>query len=123
MLKDDVPTKVVNLLRAHFENTLINVRIYMLRTELFEIAYDVRQGCPESPILFSYIVNWIMNNTLKEDDGVAFSAQQKIADVEHADDGTLLTDSAQTAQNMIERVVKMASEIELVINIPKTKYL
>jgi hypothetical protein len=34
-----------------------------------EYAY---QGCPALPILFIYFVDWIMKNTLKEDDGVAF---------------------------------------------------
>jgi len=41
-------------------------------------------------------MNWIMKNALK-DDCVAFLAQEKIADIEYADDGTLLADSPQKA--------------------------
>jgi hypothetical protein len=47
-----------------------------------------------------------LKNTLKEDDGVAFSPQEKIAYIEYADNGTLLTDSTQKTQNMIQREAK-----------------
>ncbi|KAK2706706.1 hypothetical protein QYM36_014672 [Artemia franciscana] len=74
-----------------------------------------------SLILFNYTRDQIMKNALKEDD-VAFSAQ-KITDIEYANDGTVLADSAQKAQSMIERVAKTASETGLAISILKTKYL
>ncbi|KAK2719536.1 hypothetical protein QYM36_005125 [Artemia franciscana] len=64
-----------------------------------------------------------MKNALKEDDGIAFSTQETIADIEYADDGTLLVDSAQNRLNIIERVAKMASETGLTISNPKTKHL
>jgi hypothetical protein len=35
MLEDSVPTKIVNLVRAYFENNLSNVRKYGELTELF----------------------------------------------------------------------------------------
>ena len=96
MLEDGVPTSIVELPRELWEY-LINVRIYGELTELIEIAYGVRQGCLASPTLFNYIIDWVMKNALKEDDGVGFSAQEKIADIEYTDDGTLLADSAQKA--------------------------
>ena len=62
MLEDGVPTKIVDLIRAYYENTrayyentLSNVRIYGELTELFEIAHVVRQGCPASPILLTIL--------------------------------------------------------------------
>jgi len=45
MLEDSVPTKIVQLLRAYYENTLSNKQIYDELPELFKIAYDIYQGC------------------------------------------------------------------------------
>ncbi|KAK2704366.1 hypothetical protein QYM36_016679 [Artemia franciscana] len=59
---------------------------------------------------------------MKEDDDVAISAQETIADTEYADNGTLLVDNNKKAQNIMERVLNSASKTGLVISIPKTSY-
>ena len=57
MLKDSVPTKIVDLLRAYDENILSNLWIYGELMELFEIAHGVHQGCLALPFFFNYVID------------------------------------------------------------------
>ncbi len=57
---------------------------------LFEVTTGVRQGCPLSPTLFNFVVDWILRNTLSGASGVQLSSTFGLTDLAYADDIALL---------------------------------
>ena len=122
MLEDGVPTKIVNLIRAYYASTKSRIRVYGEESAEFTVTSGVRQGCPLSPSLFNFAIDWIMKQAVTESPGVQMGSHFRIADLEYADDVVLLGENFHDVQQMLDLVDRFASQIGLEINVAKTKY-
>ena len=122
MLEDGVPAKLVNLIRAYYASTKSRIRVYGEESTEFDVTSGVRQGCPLSPSLFNFAVDWIMKQAVTEFPGVQINNHFRITDLEYADDVVILGDNFHEVQQMLELVNRFASQIGLQINVAKTKY-
>ena len=121
MLADGIPPKFVRLLKAFYSSTKARVRVYGAESSAFSLSSGVRQGCPLSPVLFNYAIDWIMINALRDYQGVQINNHLWISDLEYADDVVLLGTDFQSLSSILERVTFFASQLGLCINTAKTK--
>ena len=118
---DGMPQKLVNLIKSYYSNTRARIRIYGEESSEFSLNSGVRQGCPLSPVLFNYAIDWIMHHSLIDYLGVQLSPDVFVADLEFADDIVILGDSPSVLQPILNRVVHFAKIMGLEINSIKTK--
>nr|CAH8840565.1 unnamed protein product [Trichobilharzia regenti] len=118
---DGVPTKLINLLRSYYSNTKARVRVNGEESRTFEVTSGVRQGCPASPILFNFTIDWILRHALTEHHGVQLSPDIHITDLEFADDVVLLAENFPDMQQALDQINHLAPTIGLKINTSKTK--
>ena len=90
----------------------------------------VLQGDVLAPYLFIVVIDWVMRNSNIEDLGFIThkrisrrTPEQKIGDLEYADDISLLENETHKAQQQIDSLSDTAKEVGLLINIGKTKVL
>jgi hypothetical protein len=122
MLHDGMPPKLVNLIRSYYSATKARVRVYGEESSDFDLRTGVRQGCPLSPVLFNYAIDWILDNSLRDYRGVQVSEDFWIADLEYADDVVLLGESPDSLQPALDRINHYAATIGLEINASKTRF-
>ena len=121
MLQDGTPPKLVNLIRAYYASTKARVRVYGEESCDFDLHTGVRQGCPLSPVLFNYVVDWIMDKALEDYRGVQVSTDFWLADIDYADDVAVLGESPAHLQPFLDRISSFAAKVGLEINASKTK--
>ena len=123
MAADGVPIKLLNLIKAYYVSTTARVRAYGEESEGFNLSAGVRQGCPLSPMLFNYAIDWILERALPPYRGVQLSDDLWIADLEYADDVVLLGAEPASLQPVLERIARYAADLGLSINPSKTKLM
>ena len=64
----------------------------------------VHQGCPLSPILFNYAIDWVMIKAIAEYRGVQLSSDIWISDIEYAEDVVNLAENLQNLNFLLENV-------------------
>ncbi|MDY6929965.1 MAG: reverse transcriptase family protein [Pseudomonadota bacterium] len=120
---DGVPVKIINLLKAYYNQTRANVQVYGEVTETFPVRTGVRQGCVLSPILFNFTIDWILRNALSHAHGVELAPGKALTDLDYADDVALFTTNISEMQSIMDRVDQYASTIGMNISLNKTKIL
>ncbi len=88
-----MPPKLLRLIKAYYESTKMMVRASGSESMPFEIHSGVRQGCALSPILFDYIIEWILGQALQDYPGVQVGANVRVSDLAYADDIVILSSS------------------------------
>ena len=121
LLLDGMPPKLVKLISSYYTATNSRVRVYGEESKEFALYSGVRQGCPLSPVLFNFAVDWIMFNALGEYRGVQVSPDLWISDLEYADDAVVLGDNPEDLGTVLNRIRFYAAVIGLQINTSKTK--
>ena len=66
MEADGMPAKLLRLIQAYYRVTRARVRAYGEESATFEVKTGVRQGCALSPILFNYVIDYILNEALQD---------------------------------------------------------
>ena len=59
MAEDGAPQEIIEILRSAYKDTETCVRVSGNDTPKFPVEFGVKQGCPLSPILFNYAIDWI----------------------------------------------------------------
>lgn len=118
---EGVPPKIVSMLKVLYKQTLCTVRVYNNLTESFEVTTGVRQGAIGSPILFNFVIDWILNSALSANDGVDIGDGSRVTDLTFADDIALLAEDEALLQHMINRLQNAASRVGMIISPEKTK--
>jgi hypothetical protein len=90
-------------------------------TEKFETRTGVRQGCPLSPILFNYAIDWVLRTALNAASGVKLSPGHNITDLDYADDIAVFSESYHEMQNILNNIDTISRSVRLKINDSKTK--
>ena len=123
MLSDGLPPKLVNLIKAYYSSTRAKVRAYGEESSCFGLTTGVRQGCPLSPVLFNYVIDWVMKASLADYQGVQVSTDFWLSDLDYADDVVVLGESVEHLQTALDRISSFAACVGLQINAAKTKVL
>jgi hypothetical protein len=118
---DGVPTKLINLIRAFYRHPGNRVLVNGEQTDRFETRTGVRQGCPLSPVLFNFVIDWILRLSLADFDGVHISPQHNITDLDYADDIAIFSEDYSEMQRILDKVDAVSRSVGLRINASKTK--
>ena len=116
-----IPEKLVRVLSSFYCNGLSKVKVYGELSEGFPIATGVRQGCIISPCLFNVVLDYIMKKSAEGLNGLTFSDNQSVTDLDYADDIVYLSDNEADTQLFVDRLNSYASLLGLTINTKKTK--
>ena len=119
-----VPAHLVSLLRGLYEDQEAAVRTEYGDSEWFGVGKGVRQGCILSPYLFNIYAEYIMREADLDQcpDGVRV-AGLTLNNLKYADDTTLLSESRDGLQAMLERVRVESKKMGLSLNTKKTKIM
>nr|VZI25315.1 unnamed protein product [Spirometra erinaceieuropaei] len=121
MALDDVPAKIIAMIKAYYRSTTARVLVRNNLPQPFGIRSGIRQGCILSPILFNYAIDWILGRALRDSDGVEFAPGHRLTDLDYADDIALLASNFGDLQSMVSRVNEVAKSVGLSINAGKTE--
>jgi hypothetical protein len=123
LLRNGVPTKFVNILKALYTNTQGRVRVYNEISSNFEITSGVRQGCPISPFLFNFVIDDIIKNALItcHEGGIELLPGRKLFDLEYADDIVAIGENPQMLQHFLENLTNETEKYGLKFSPAKCK--
>ncbi|KAA3672338.1 uncharacterized protein DEA37_0010944 [Paragonimus westermani] len=109
LLRKRVPEKYVNLLRSLFANPASWVRVYGQLPRAFIPFNCVRQGCPISPYLFTFFMDDIVEEALRESSGLGVELLPgvRLTDLKYADGIDLLSPSAEDMRTMLNKVIRL----------------
>jgi sorting nexin-29 len=119
LIKHNVPNKLIKLIKLTMQQTKMKVEVNNSYSEWFETKTGVRQGDPLSALLFSVVLNSIMDN-LEVRGNISTRLKQICA---YAADNLI---TARTKQVLIDTFCQLKSEAQKVglrVNNNKTKYL
>jgi Reverse transcriptase (RNA-dependent DNA polymerase) len=124
-----IPTQLVAAIRKLYDNSKAMVSVNGKTSDLFEITTGVLQGDTLAPFLFIIVMDYVMSNS-EEDHGFIYKLhkssrhpEQKINDLDFADDIAMLENSIRLANEQIRKLATTASEVGLEINAEKTEYM
>ena len=117
--------KYVKLLQAIYAQTSGRMRAYGELSPPFDITSGVRQGCPLSPFLFTFVMDDCFQRTLVDSNGggVELLPGAKLCDLEYADDAGLLSDDPQVLQHILDRLEYTVSSYGMTFAPHKCKIL
>src|SRR6218665_2845393 len=119
-----VPTKIIDLIKNFYEDSLCAVRCRGELGEWFRVVSGVRQGCVLSPLIFAIVVDWIMSRATGENTfGLKWTEGERLTDLDFADDIALLDNTWDGIKQLTERVQTEAAKVGLPINPDKTKVM
>jgi len=88
----------------------------------FSIHSGVRQGSILSLFLFNLAVDWIMAQTLKNDNRGVVLDDMIVADLDFMDNICLLDDNSDDAPKLLDKVARNSTRVGLHLNVAKTKF-
>ncbi|VDK89430.1 unnamed protein product [Dibothriocephalus latus] len=103
------------MIKAYYRPTTAQVLVHNNPLESFAIRSGIYLGCILSPILFNYVINWILRKSLRGEDGVEPAPGRRLSDLDYADDIALLASSFDDVQS----VVSWGNEIDMSIGLSK----
>jgi hypothetical protein len=99
------------------------VKIGDMCTDPSNIGRGVRQGCSLSPILFTIYAEMMMAEAMEGmDEGIVVGGKM-VQDVRFADDQGMVANSEMGLQRMMDRLVDVAKDYNMKINVKKTKVM
>ena len=119
---DGVPEKLVKIIRAYYSATSAQVRTGGNLSNAFPLTSGVRQGCALSPMLFNWVIDWVMDRALAGYRGVQIGEDDWVSDLVYADDIVIVGDAVHAVQSVLNQLSNIAASVGLGINADKTKF-
>ena len=119
-----IPSKLINLVKALYNNFECAVVDSDGHGDWFPIQTGVKQGCNMSGFLFLLVIDHIMKNTTATGrNGIRWNLTTILDDLDFADDIALLASTKQHLQNKTDKLVEEAAKTGLKINTHKSKVM
>ena len=116
-----IPNKLVSLIKNGYEGTGCRVIHSGQLTKHFEVKTGVRQGCLLSSFLFLLVIDWIKKICAKQRlNGIQWTLNMKLEDLDFADDLALLSHNHQQMQEKTSELAAISSRVGLNIHNYKT---
>ena len=123
LLKNGCSKVMLKALFAMYQSVKSCVRYKGKCSNFFNTDTGVKQGDPLSPVLFIFFINDIINSTSDDNDELLTLNDVNIFMLMYADDAVFFSKSAQTLQNMLNKLHNYSNEWGLKINTDKTKIM
>ena len=122
LLQNKIGGKFYDLIKNLYSKSKCSIKFGFQRTEYFEYANGVRQGCILSPMLFNLYLNEIptLLDTMKTDP-VLLPDGSKLNCLLYADDLILISHTAEGLQTALNTLSQFCNDWLLNINLKKTK--
>ena len=105
----DIPLKIIELVKAIYNNIECAVIEESELTEWFKIETGVKQGYNLSRFLFLLVIDWIMRKTVRNGEyGIRWRLTTKLDDLDFADDIALISSTKQQLQEQSINITKFA---------------
>jgi hypothetical protein len=122
-----IPVRIVNAIKVLYDNSESTVKINGQFTEYFKINTGVLQGDTLAPFLFIIVLNFVLERSYDNDNdnqfGFSTTKNEKITDLDFADDIVLFDDNKEKAVLHFNKIQTEAEKVGLQINNNKTKYI
>ncbi|PIO74748.1 hypothetical protein TELCIR_03237 [Teladorsagia circumcincta] len=119
-----VPQPFISIFKNLYLDSSCCVRTDTGYTPFFQIATGVRQGCILSPILFDICLDFVMKKTMeKVRTGISWSGQNRLTDLDFADDIALLAEDESKLQQVATCLDNEANMTGLRISAHKSKVM
>jgi len=128
-----IPEKIVQAIRTIYEQSTSRVLVDGKISKEFKTNTGVLQGDVLAPFLFIIVIDYVMR---KSEDSFGFithlqegtrtrikKPEQRLNDLDYADDIALLESTLERSQNQLERTNEEANKVGLEINVDKTKLM
>lgn len=115
------PEKIVRLIQALYDNAELAVLHKGQISSSFTTTSGVKQGCPLSPLLFTVVLDNILNEVCSTKRGITWGLTKQLEDLEYADDICLLSHKLSDIQSKLNHLEQLALHAGLEINLEKTK--
>ena len=116
-----MPDHLICLLRNLYARQEETVRNGLGTTDWFQIGKGV-QGCILSPCLFSFYVEYFMQNARLGDSQARIKiAERNINSLRYADDTSLMAESEEELKNLLMRMKEESENASLKLNIKKQR--
>ena len=123
LLRNGCSKVMLKALFAMYQSVKSCVRYKGKCSNFFNTDTGVKQGDPLSPVLFIFFINDIINSTTDDNDELLTINDVNIFMLMYADDAVFFSKSAQTLQNMLNKLYNYSNEWGLKINTDKTKVM
>ena len=129
-----IPPNLLRAIEQMYTNTRARVQTPDGETQQFNISAGVLQGDTLAPFLFIIVLDYAMRQAMADgkEEELGFTItprrssrhpKEALADLDFADDISLLSDAIEKAQELLLRVETECNKVGLGLNGPKTKYL
>ena len=114
---------LTELIKRLYQQQKACVKTMAGMTEWFDIERGVRQGCILSPSSFNIIHETAMRKALEGHNCNVKVGGREISNLRYADDVSLLAESFQEVEDLLDRVDEASRIIGLHLNVKKTKMM
>ena len=119
-----IPGKLINLIKVFYGDFKCSVMDEGETSEWFDVKTGVKQGCNMSGLLFLIAMDWIMRRSMQNGEtGIRWNFNNKLDDLDFADDVALLSSTKQHIQMKTTKLVEESERLGLKVNVGKTKVL
>ncbi|MCP4491873.1 MAG: reverse transcriptase family protein [Gammaproteobacteria bacterium] len=125
-----IPPPIIQAIKVMYTNSSSRVRTSDGLTEAFLTLIGVLQGDTLAPLLFIIVLDYVLRQSMKEDYGLTLIQRRTarvpgltVTDLDYADDLSLLSDSLEKAQSLLNELETAAATVGLHVNATKTEFM